>query len=305
MSKIGIVTVTYNGVTVLEDFVRCLKEQTCQDYILYVIDNFSSDDSANEIERLCMEHNIPFQLVRNDTNVGVARANNQGIRLALADACDPVIIANNDIEFYPDTLSAVKDYAQQRPTDMILPKVVFHDQPDLVWCAGGKISTLRGVPRTAGYRKQDGAEFAAPKYVTSAPTCFLVVPAKVFKVVGLMDEDYFVYLDDSDFVVRAAKSGYRIYYTPGPVIRHKVSISTGGADSPFTIHQISKNTLLFLYKNNPPMLAAWYIFVALIRNMLHLRRYDAVQRKKLFQGLGDGMRFIFNKSTARHNIPRV
>ena len=305
MSKIGIVTVTYNGVTVLDDFIRCLKEQSSQDYILYAIDNFSTDDSADEMERLCIAHGIPFQLIRNDTNVGVARANNQGIRLALADACDPVIIANNDIEFYPDTLSVVKEYAQQRPTDMILPKVVFHDQPDLVWCAGGKISTLRGVPRTAGYRKKDGAEFATPKYVTSAPTCFLVVPAAVFKAVGLMDEDYFVYLDDSDFVVRAAKSGYRIYYTPGPVIRHKVSISTGGADSPFTIHQISKNTLLFLYKNNPPLLAAWYIFVALIRNMLHLRRYDAVQRKKLFQGLGDGMRFIFNKSTARHNIPRV
>lgn len=305
MSKIGIVTVTYNGVTVLDDFIRCLKEQSCQDYILYAIDNFSTDDSADEMERLCIAHGIPFQLIRNDTNVGVARANNQGIRLALADACDPVIIANNDIEFYADTLSAVKEYAQQRPTDMILPKVVFHDQPDLVWCAGGKISTLRGVPRTAGYREKDGAEFAVPKYVTSAPTCFLVVPAAVFKAVGLMDEDYFVYLDDSDFVVRAAKSGYRIYYTPGPVIRHKVSISTGGADSPFTIHQISKNTLLFLYKNNPPLLAAWYIFVALIRNMLHLRRYDAVQRKKLFQGLGDGMRFILNKSTARHNIPRV
>lgn len=305
MSKIGIVTVTYNGVTVLEDFIRCLKEQSCQDYILYAIDNFSTDDSAGEMERLCIAHGIPFQLIRNDTNVGVARANNQGIRLALADACDPVIIANNDIEFYPDTLNAVKEYAQQRPTDMILPKVVFHDQPDLVWCAGGKISTLRGVPRTAGYRKKDGAEFAVPKYVTSAPTCFLVVPAAVFKAVGLMDEDYFVYLDDSDFVVRAAKSGYRIYYTPGPVIRHKVSISTGGADSPFTIHQISKNTLLFLYKNNPPLLAAWYIFVALMRNMLHLRRYDAVQRKKLFQGLGDGMRFIFKKSIARHNIPRV
>lgn len=305
MSKIGIVTVTYNGVTVLDDFIRCLKEQSCQDYILYAIDNFSTDDSADEMERLCIAHGIPFQLIRNDTNVGVARANNQGIRLALADACDPVIIANNDIEFYTDTLSAVKEYAQQRPTDMILPKVVFHDQPDLVWCAGGKISTLRGVPRTAGYREKDGEEFAVPKYVTSAPTCFLVVPAAVFKAVGLMDEDYFVYLDDSDFVVRAAKSGYRIYYTPGPVIRHKVSISTGGADSPFTIHQISKNTLLFLYKNNPPLLAAWYIFVALIRNMLHLRRYDAVQRKKLFQGLGDGMRFILNKSTARHNIPRV
>lgn len=305
MSKVGIVTVTYNSQSVLADFVRCLKAQNHQDFILYVIDNCSSDGSADFIERLCQTEAVPCRILRNDANLGIACGNNQGIRLALAEGCDPILIANNDIEFAPDTLSRILALGAEHPDDLLLPKVVFHAEPGLIWCAGGHISGIRGVPRTAGYRKQDGSAYAKAGYTRYAPTCFLSVPAKVFCDIGLMDEDYFVYLDDSDFVVRALGAGYRIYYTPEPRIDHKVSVSTGGADSPFTIFQISKNTILFLRKNNPMPLAAWYILVFLIRSGLRLFRYGREQRAKLFEGLRDGLAFVFKRSKPLRNIPAL
>lgn len=305
MSKIGIVTVTYNSETVLSDFVRCLKAQDHQDFILYVVDNRSSDASADVIEHLCQEQGLACRILRNDANLGIACGNNQGIRLALEDGCDPVLIANNDIEFQPDTFSRILDIQRERPNDLILPKVVFHDSPSIIWCAGGKLSKLRGVPRTAGYREPDGPSYSVPGYTKYGPTCFLFIPAKVFCEVGLMDEDYFVYLDDSDFVTRAMKAGHRIYYTPEPQIEHKISVSTGGAESPFTIYQISKNTILFLHKNNAHPLAGWYIFVFLLRSGIHLFRYRKEQCVMLFKGLRDGLNFVRKRFTNKHNIPAL
>jgi hypothetical protein len=305
MSRIGIVTVTYNSETVLPDFIRCLKAQDHQDFVLYIVDNRSSDASADLIERLCREQGLAYRILRNDINLGIACGNNQGIRMALADGCDPILIANNDIEFESDTFTRILDLQDERPNDLILPKVVFHDAPDTIWCAGGRLSRLRGVPQTAGYREHDGPRFSEAVYTYYAPTCFLIVPSMVFREVGLMDEDYFVYLDDSDFTVRALKAGHRIYYTPEPRIGHKVSVSTGGADSPFTIYQISKNTILFLHKNNSTPLAIWYILVFLARSSLHLWRYRNAQRVKLFEGLRDGLRFVIQRPIVKHNIPTL
>jgi len=303
MSRIGIVTVTFNSASVLPDFIRCLKSQDCQTFTLYVVDNRSTDGSADSIRKLCLDQGIDHRVIENPANVGIACANNQGIRNALGEGCDPVIVANNDIEFGPGALSEVIAIGHDRPLDLLAPKVVFHDLPGTIWCAGGTLSWLRGVPRTAGYRQLDGPRFALSRYTHYASTCFLVVPARVFQAVGLMDEDYFVYLDDSDFVARALQARFRIFYTPEPVIRHKVSVSTGGAESPFTIHQISKNTILFLHKNNPPPVAAWYILTFLARSALHLFRYNQAQRTNLFAGLRDGLRFVAQHRLARHNFP--
>jgi GT2 family glycosyltransferase len=305
MSKIGIVTVTFNSAPVLPGFVECLRSQDHQDFVLYVIDNRSADGSADRAEQLCREQGIAHRIQRNDENVGVARANNQGIRMALEDGCAAIIVANNDVEFPRDTLSRIDAIRRDRPRDMIAPKVVFHDSPHLIWSAGGRVSAIRGVPRTRGYRRHDGAEYSAQVYTQHAATCFLVVPAEVFRRAGLMDEDFFVYLDDSDFVVRAMRAGYRILYVPDPVILHKVSSSTGGADSPFTVHQIAKNTILFLHKNNSPVIAAWYILLFLGRSSLRLLRYDRSRREKIYQGVREGIRFVIEHRTAKRNAPAV
>lgn len=304
MSKLGIVTVTYNGRSVLPDFVRCLKAQTHDDFVVYVVDNHSTDGSADEAERLLLEAGLTHQIVRNDANRGVARANNQGIRLALEQGCGRVVIANNDIEFAADTFARVARMPAD-PKVLIAPLIVFHDAPDVIWSAGGHVSWLRGVPRTRGYRRRERSRFSKPGYTGHAATCFLVVPAQVFGDIGLMDEDFFVYLDDSDFVVRAVRAGCRILFTPEPVIHHKVSVSTGGADSPFTIQQIAKNTILFLHKNNSPPSALWYILVFLARSGLRLLRYDEVQRSNMYEGIRAGLEFVFRRPVSKHSIPTL
>jgi GT2 family glycosyltransferase len=303
--KIGVVTVTYNSDSVLVDFIRCLSMQDYENFILYVVDNNSSDDSANLAQTLLSNTKLNYKIIKNEDNLGVACGNNIGIKLALIDSCDSIIIANNDIEFSSDAFSKLHSVALKNKRQLIAPKILFFDNQSLIWCAGGHFSKFRGVPRTRGFRSIDGAEFNNECFVTSVPTCFLFVPSEVFGVVGLMDEDYFVYLDDSDFICRTNSAGYKILYVPTPEILHKVSVSTGGENSPFTIYQITKNTVLFLRKNYSTISFLWYFTIFLFRCTLKVPSYDETQRRKLGSGLLDGVKKCIQMGVSKHNYPKI
>ena len=92
--KIGLVTVTYNSESVLADFLQSVKNQTYNNYCLYVVDNDSKDKTKKLLQA---EANI--QLINNEDNLGVAYANNQGVKLALKDGCEFVLLVNNDTVF--------------------------------------------------------------------------------------------------------------------------------------------------------------------------------------------------------------
>jgi hypothetical protein len=64
-----------------------------------------------------------------------------------------------------------------------------------------------------------------------------------------MDEQYFVYYDDTDFVWRLAQLGIRIRFVAAAVVLHKVSSSTGGGDSPFSVYYTNRNRVYFARKN--------------------------------------------------------
>jgi GT2 family glycosyltransferase len=77
----------------------------------------------------------------------------------------------------------------------------------------------------------------------------MLLDSAVFAEIGMMDERYFVYYDDSDFVWRMSRHGLRIRYAPNAVVLHKVSTSTGGELSPFSLYYTNRNRLYFIRKN--------------------------------------------------------
>lgn len=71
-----------------------------------------------------------------------------------------------------------------------------------IWLEGGYFSRISGISKHIGLGKRDGAEYSVERILTYAPTCFLVIPDRVYRDVGYMDESYFVYYDDTDFCRR-------------------------------------------------------------------------------------------------------
>ncbi len=80
MEKIGLVTITYNSAHVLRGFLDSVLNQTFQNFVVYIIDNNSEDETFNILKEYSDDRIV---IIKNTENVGVAKANNQGIKLAL------------------------------------------------------------------------------------------------------------------------------------------------------------------------------------------------------------------------------
>jgi GT2 family glycosyltransferase len=245
--RIGVVTVTYNSAQVIEGFLVSLLRQTQGDFILFAVDNSSSDRT---LEILKQQGDPRIVVIANSDNVGIARGNNQGIRTALEAGCDLVLLINNDTEFGTDLLEKLCLGLRDQHCGMIVPKIMYFDEPTTIWCAGGYFDRWRGyLPVHYGQGQVDLGQFDHLRTVEYAPTCCMLVKKEVFLRLGLMDEQFFIYSDDADFCLRAKKAGLVLKCLASQKLRHKVSSLTGGVQSKFAVRQLTRNHIYFIRKN--------------------------------------------------------
>jgi hypothetical protein len=187
-------------------------------------------------------------IIRNSTNLGVAEGNNVGIRAALGDNCASVLLINNDTVFGPDVISKLSEGLEQYQCDMIVPKILYFSPADRVWSAGGDFSVLRGRSIHIGFGRKDDGRFDQPREVNYGPTCCMLIRREVFERIGLMDPNYFVYFDDSDFCLRANRAGIRLVYLPTVRLYHKVSTLIGHR-SELALRYVTRNHVYYVLKN--------------------------------------------------------
>lgn len=247
MPKIGIVTVTFNSGKVWEGFINSVLGQTHHNWILFVVDNDSKDDTIEKV-LLCKDTRI--RLIENKINYGVAKGNNQGIEGAILEDCDYILLLNNDTEFDKYMFSTLLDEMQNYKADMVTPKILYFEPNNKIWCAGGDFCKLhKMIPLHIGINEIDEGQYDITRFCTYTPTCCLLISKQTFIDTGLMDEKYFVYIDDVDWMYRAQKEGKKLLYTAKTKLYHKVSSLTGGDKSKFSIFMCNRNMVYYLIKN--------------------------------------------------------
>ena len=285
MSKIGFVTVLFNSDSVLEGFFESLSLQNNQNFIVYMIDNSYSKESEIFIKSLVEKFNLQNQIkhIINASNEGVAKGNNQGIELALKDDCDYILIGNNDIEFYQKDLFDVL-IEKCKVNKIVAPKVLYHNT-NQIWFAGGYIDKYKAL----AIHENEFAESIdeEERFTEYAPTCFVLFHKEVFEKVGLMDEKYFVYWDDTDFILRATNFGYKILYLPSYIIQHKVSISTGGRTSLFSTFYFLRNRLYFIRKHFKGLSFVSSLCYIYFTSFVKIILYDMKRKKVIFKAIRD------------------
>lgn len=226
MEKIGLVTITYNSEQVLAPFLRDVWKQTHHNLVLYVVDNASKDATLSVLDQ---QKDNRLRIIRNAENFGVAKANNQGIHLALVDGCDQILIINNDVEFENTLIEKLLKVQQEKGCSLVTPKMMFYDNPNHIWYAGSWFIKQKGyLPLHRGMKQLDEGQFDQIEEVQYAPTCCLLAKKIIFEQIGMMNEKYFVYFDDTDFSYRIWKDGrHKMYYVPQVKFFHKVGSLTG------------------------------------------------------------------------------
>jgi len=270
---VGIVTVTFNSGFVIRTFMNSLLKQTYIGFILYVIDNASTDATLQALG----EYNDPrIVIVRNSTNVGAAEGNNIGIRAALKDGCSSVVLINNDTAFDDDLLYQLLLGLEQHDCDMVVPKILYFDEPEKIWSAGGYFSWLRGSARHFGLDRNDDGQFDRARFVDYSPTTCMLIRKEVFDVVGFLDASYFAYFEDTDFCYRAHQAGIKLLYISSGRLLHRVSSLTG-RDSDFTVRYCVRNHVYYVLKNFP----IWQRLFYLPALQFHLVAKFVLMRRKL------------------------
>jgi GT2 family glycosyltransferase len=243
--KIGIVTVLYNSSDVLPDFFRSLHAQTYSNFVVYAVDNASSDDSVD----LCRQQGPRFVMMLNAGNIGFASGTNQGILQALKDGCETILLLNNDVSFEPDFLQRLVEGRLRHQASMVAPLTYYHEKPSTIWAAGGMLQKAFGYrPVHIGMGQEDTGKFSTDRIIQFAPGSCILIERSVFAAIGLLDETYFMYWEDADFAVRALKEGLSMHLISAAKLWHKVS-SLAGLNSPFQRYYAVRNHALYIRKH--------------------------------------------------------
>ncbi len=256
MKKIGLVTITYNSAHVIEQFMQCVLNQTHTNFILYIIDNISSDNTLELVKKYSDNRIV---IIANARNEGVAKGNNQGIVQALQDGCDELLIINNDVEFEHTLLEKLSRQLVELNCSLVAPKMMYYPETNLIWWAGTKFKESEGcMTHHIGIQQEDKGQFDNIDKVDYAPTCCVLMKKEVVEDTGLMDEKYFAYYDDTDFFYRIYKQGkHQLYYYPFIQFYHKVgglsNMKKGSAKkfkfNDFYIHLFTRNHVYYLKKH--------------------------------------------------------
>lgn len=205
---------------------------------IVVVDN-NSPDSSYEL----LKETLPEQIVllKATENLGFAAGNNIGIKYALTHNADYILLINNDTEVNPHMIWNLK----QNTSDRIVtsPKMYYYDEPNKIWFAGGKFYKTSGRFKHLGENQQDGTNYENPLECDFLTGCCFMLTSNVVRKAGLLDESYFMYIEDVDYSLRLKNEGVKLMMIPSAKLWHKVGATSGGGTTKFNIYYGNRNRL--------------------------------------------------------------
>lgn len=242
---IGIIIVNYNSAPFIGQFCASLRAVESPPSHLVVVDSGSSDGSLATIERYFPDATY----IRCPDNVGFAAGCNLGIDAAMDHDDDFVLLLNNDTVLTPGFLARLVGAAADKL--FVVPKILYRDDPRLISTHAGGFDWRRGVFRDTYAGKPDGPPTSVRRDdLATASFCCALVPLSAFRHAGTLDERFFMYYEETDFIRRAQACGYRVRYEPSAVIYHRESGSSGGGwMTPFKQYYATRNRLYLMKKH--------------------------------------------------------
>ncbi len=263
MQKVAVVILNYKVADLTVKCIQSVLKSTYKSLEIIVVDNNSGDGVEEKIS------NFPGLIfIQTGNNLGYAGGNNIGIKKALAQNADFVLVLNPDTTVLSDTIEKLVTGLEENNGDLASPKVYFNS-PKQIWFAGGKFDRANVLGSHIGVNEKDQGQYDNVKESDFLTGAAFFVKAEVFKKIGFFDERYFLYYEDSDFSFRARKAGFKLLYLPLAIVYHDNAKSTGLGTS-LQDYFITRNRMLFAKKFLP-----FRTQVALVREAWRNRKIPA------------------------------
>lgn len=261
MPVLSVIIVSYNT---REITLECLNRIKADEII--VVDNASSDGTVEEIKRRYKD----IRILRNKTNVGFAKANNQGMKAAKGDK---ILLLNSDC-FIESDLAKLPD------VDVVGCKLLNKDGS--VQQSWGFFPSLRRILLMMLFtdnfpiiRKfidsihvRDLSRYEREQEVDWVTGAFVMLKREVWEKVGGIDEKYFMYGEEMEWMYRIKKAGFNVWYSPAAKATHLLGASSPNR-APAVVGEM-KGWIYWFAKHNPAWQQKLLPFVIAIGCLLRI-----------------------------------
>ncbi len=264
-----------------------LVKTTYGNYRVLILDNASTDGSVQAIRTSFPD----VQLHELERNLGYAGNNNVGIGEALAQGADWVFVLNEDTILDPECLSELVAAGESSSSIGIVgPMVYHHDEPAVIQSAGGRLGRY-WQSEHIGQNEVDHGQYPATREVDWISGCAILVRRDVIEQVGMLDERFFYYWEETEWCLRAKESGWRIVHVPSARIWHK-GVQRNYQPGPNVTYYATRNRLMMLARHHAPLvvwLVAWQQTLRTLASWTIRPKWRAMKdhRDAMWQGVWD------------------
>lgn len=244
--RVWVVLITCNRG--LEDTRKCLRSLSatgCRNAVL--VDNASED---NPIPAIRAE--FPWcRILTSRVNWGFTGGCNAGIRFALAEGADWIVLLNNDTIVAPEFMERLTEAARSWPDYQVIgPVIMSMDEPDKLQTDG----CIFNDPAHPGFFQRKpvpitGSSKPSIVEVDVVNGCCMMVARRVFERIGLLDERFFAYHEETDFCQRARAAGFRCGVIGDALVWHRGTATPGRIGRPLPRYYDARNLGLLLWKH--------------------------------------------------------
>jgi len=273
-----------------EDTLACLASLSRSDYKnikIILLDNASTDGSVETVRTAYPE----VQIILLRENLGYAGNNNVGINAALEQGAEWVLILNDDTILDPSCLSLLMQVGESDSAIGIVGPMVYHfDEPNVIQSAGGMLGKY-WTSIHLGQNEVDLGQFPSVHQVEWISGCAILVRRMVIEQVGVLDQNYFLYWEETEWCIRASKAGWSIAHIPQAKIWHK-GVKRDNQPKPYVTYYVTRNHLFTLAKHRAPIIVWLYTLTGIIRTLLSWSlksrwRFKREHRNAMLRGLFD------------------
>ena len=244
MPAVWCIVLAYNGIELTLECLDTLREQDYPNLHLLVVDNASTDSTTDVLRAQAPD----VEVLTSSENLGYAGGNNLGMRHALARGADLLFLVNNDTRLDSHCVTALVEEIQTPPVcGAVGPMVYTWDNWQTISSAGGVVDWAAADAVNVGAGEADQGQYAA-RSVDFVNGCGIMVSRTAVERVGLIDERFFMYWEETDWCLRMHEAGLDVRFQPAARMQHKAPL-TWEQQSPMTLYYMGRNRLFFFARH--------------------------------------------------------
>ena len=221
--SIAVILVNWKKYNLTSNCINSLNKSNYKNFKIILVDNEYSEKSLIDLKNKHKE----LIVFKEKNNLGFAGGNNIGIRYALENDYDYIMLLNNDTEVKENfILTLVERMEKNLFLAAVQPLILNFSNKSIIWNAGGKLNKFLGLTSTRLNNNKLNSSIVFDDYTDWISGCCILIKSEILTKVGLLDEKFFNYYEDVDWSLRMKNLGYDLGFVKESIIYHHGSSSS-------------------------------------------------------------------------------